>query len=510
MSEKKNIDRLFQEKFKDFEASPHKRVWKNIEQELKKDKKRRLIPVLWYKVAGVAAAISLLIFLGNSFWQDQEVEVVNTSPKNNKILENEAENSLQNSAEEEAKENIVFTEPASPKENENIKEEKELENQRQLVENASNSSSDKEKSGLTANQQDIASAEAPTKRKETETEVSTNSKNENALNADPKSKRDPSEIADLDLKKDNNLNKEILEKENALAQREKEFQDSNKIAATQIKKDSSLTKEILEEENALAQREKELKEENTTDKKGTESEKFSRWNIRPNVSPVYYGNLGDSGSPIDSQFSNNDASGEVSMAYGVNFAYAISKKIKVRTGVSKVQLNYNTNDVAFTSSVDPVGLTNLDANAQTKNIQVVSRPSRDIQINSLRPNINPYTSGALKQQIGFIEVPIEIEYALLDTRFGIQIIGGASSLILSENEVAITSAEGVTNLGEANNLNKLSFSTNLGVGFGYEISKKLDFNVEPTFKYQLNTFSGNTNGFKPYYFGVYTGINFKF
>ena len=30
MSQKKHIDRLFQEKFKDFDASPDKQVWKNM------------------------------------------------------------------------------------------------------------------------------------------------------------------------------------------------------------------------------------------------------------------------------------------------------------------------------------------------------------------------------------------------------------------------------------------------------------------------------------------------
>ncbi|MDT0294763.1 outer membrane beta-barrel protein [Mesonia ostreae] len=535
MSDKKNIDRLFQEKFKDFEASPHKRVWKNIEQELRKDKKRRFIPILWYKVAGVAAAITLLIFLANSVWQNKESEVVNASPENNEVLENDANNTIINSSEEKAKENFVSTETVSPRENENTKARKEPENQR-LVENASNSkdsnftnqnvdsetgkkkkielsnsSSDKEKSGVTANQENIASAEAQTKEKKVGTEIASYSKNEIALSEDSKSKKDLNEIADKSLMNNaKNLKREILDEEIAVTGEGKKSQDVKEIVVTKVNQDSIFSKEILEEENALAQRERELKEENLEDKENIESETFNRWNIRPNVSPVYYGNLGNSGSPIDSQFSNNDASGEVSMAYGVNFAYSVSKKLKVRTGVSKVQLNYSTNDVAFTSSVKPIGLSGVDANARTRNIQVVSRPAQNIPSSSLRPDINPYTSGALKQQIGFIEVPIEIEYALLDTRFGIHIVGGASSLILNENEVAVSSAEGVTNLGEANNLNKLSFSTNLGVGFGYEISKKLDFNVEPTFKYQINTFTGNTNGFKPYYFGVYTGVNFKF
>ena len=65
MKEKKNIDRLFQEQLRDFEASPDNQVWLNIEAELKKDKKRRVIP-LWLRYSGIAAAFLLGLFILNT------------------------------------------------------------------------------------------------------------------------------------------------------------------------------------------------------------------------------------------------------------------------------------------------------------------------------------------------------------------------------------------------------------------------------------------------------------
>lgn len=62
MKEKKNIDRLFQEKFKNFEAHPSERVWADIVKNQKKDN-RRVIP-LWWKVGGIAAGLVLLFGLG--------------------------------------------------------------------------------------------------------------------------------------------------------------------------------------------------------------------------------------------------------------------------------------------------------------------------------------------------------------------------------------------------------------------------------------------------------------
>ena len=35
MNDKKNIDRFFQERFKDFEMYPNEQVWENIQTELK-------------------------------------------------------------------------------------------------------------------------------------------------------------------------------------------------------------------------------------------------------------------------------------------------------------------------------------------------------------------------------------------------------------------------------------------------------------------------------------------
>ena len=67
-----------------------------------------------------------------------------------------------------------------------------------------------------------------------------------------------------------------------------------------------------------------------------------------------------------------------------------------------------------------------------------------------------------------------------------------------------------TVLGEANNLNSLSFTTNIGLGFDYKIGKRLKFNIEPMFKYQLNPYTDSSVDFNPFFMGVYTGLSFKF
>ncbi|MGA8855097.1 MAG: hypothetical protein WB492_13055, partial [Christiangramia sp.] len=117
--------------------------------------------------------------------------------------------------------------------------------------------------------------------------------------------------------------------------------------------------------------------------------------------------------------------------------------------------------------------------------------------------------GEIKQQFGFIEVPLELEYALIDKKFGLNIIGGGSSLFLDNNRVNLISGDNKTELGEASNINSTSFSTNIGLGMDYKLTDKFSISVEPIFKYQLNTFN-NVDNVQPINFGVYSGLNFRF
>jgi len=78
MNEKKNIDRLFQEKFKDFEVAPPEFVWQNIETELQEKKKKRRILPLWFRLSGVAAILVIGMFIGWTFLNDGDN--VNSNP----------------------------------------------------------------------------------------------------------------------------------------------------------------------------------------------------------------------------------------------------------------------------------------------------------------------------------------------------------------------------------------------------------------------------------------------
>lgn len=88
MKENKNIERLFQEKFKDFEVVPPIDSWNAIEARLnQKKKKRRIIP-FWFKPVGIAATLILGFFLFMNRDNDSAIEKNNPINSDNNSISN--------------------------------------------------------------------------------------------------------------------------------------------------------------------------------------------------------------------------------------------------------------------------------------------------------------------------------------------------------------------------------------------------------------------------------------
>ena len=191
----------------------------------------------------------------------------------------------------------------------------------------------------------------------------------------------------------------------------------------------------------------------------------------------------------------------------------------MRTGLSNVDLGYTTGDVELATGPVAVALSSIDYGGRSVVLSAFDSgtlanlpPPPEGEGDPFAGLIPKSTSGnaELIQNLSYYEIPMELKYALINKRFGVNMIGGFSTLFLGNNEVSVRDGEFRDVLGEANNLNSVSFSTNFGLGFDYKISKRLKFNVEPMFKYQLNPYTDSSVDFKPYYFGVYSGLSFKF
>ena len=477
MKEKKNIDRLFQEQFRGFEETPNNQVWLNIEAELKKNKNRKVLPI-WFKYTGIAAAFFLVLFILNTD-QTFDLKTENQIILNNKTLKkplNKKPIFLQKSSKEtqivsNSKENSKYKKEIIttnfPKSNAKIEK-------KVKPYNSLNALGGKKKN---PNDDSIN----PSKNNLPLKQSATNENNNNyiTLNADKNSVTNTNSLADVQ--------NQAIEKKNLKEKEEPEKQLSN----------------TPESPNKL----EEIMKAKSAQKKALVSNSKNKWQISPNVGRVYM-NANSGGSPIDEQLSDYEKKSDKSVSFGIGVQYAVNTKIVVRTGINKLVLGYNTNNVLYSTGLTANNLRNIEYFSNNA-VKFVNERNYGL-LTTTEKEIQSTNTGNLNQKMGYYELPMEVSYAVLDKKFGINLIGGFSTLFLNENAISMVSPQSKIELGAAKNLSQVHFSTNVGLGFKYQITKPLQINVEPMVKYQLNTFSNNSGDFKPLFIGLYSGISYGF
>ena len=90
MGSKKNIDRLFQEQFKDFEATPNDQIWDSIQAKLdENDSSKKRFPI-WMLYSGVAATIIIFVAMSVSLLSnDDSIERIVLSPETENLINKE-------------------------------------------------------------------------------------------------------------------------------------------------------------------------------------------------------------------------------------------------------------------------------------------------------------------------------------------------------------------------------------------------------------------------------------
>ena len=424
MREKKYIDRLYQEKFKDFEATPREAVWRSISAKLQeKEEKKPIITPFWSRMAGIAAVLTLILSIGD--WMFPEKNPVIADEK----VEGEGSNRLNFPAF-----SLAFT---------------------------------------------------PTEDEDSHGEASESSQSK--------------------ITKTSELKREISEVTSEITSAEKDISiTAEKVNSQEVEEDGSVAEKASGKISIFDEIAKQ------EPKVVTESSKGS-FEVSTHAAPIYHGNFGR-GNFLDPQFNNKHSQGEITYSYGINIAYAISDKIKIRSGISKVNMSFNTNGVVYSAIIGPVPISSISMNSTPEDPEMSTTPppaSSAMFTGSDRATIGSLLPGMLNQKMGFIEVPVELEYNLIDEKFELNVIGGASTLFLDQNSVSVNSGN-YSAVGKANNLNEISFSTNIGLGLDYNLSEKFKLNLEPMLKYQLNTFNSASSENQPFYLGIYSGFSYKF
>lgn len=195
----------------------------------------------------------------------------------------------------------------------------------------------------------------------------------------------------------------------------------------------------------------------------------------------------------------------LSYAYGVKFAYQLSKKFSLQSGINIVNIGYSANDIYVATNVSAVNFSHL-SNNRFKSLPELMASTEPMASASSQLN----EKGILNQIFGYVEIPLELKYNLINGKIGMNIVGGFSTFLLNKNEAFIQTNSFSQSLGEMKDIRSVNFSGNIGVDVDYLINKNLYINVSPMLKMQTGTFINDSHGFYPYYLGIYTGINYKF
>lgn len=495
----KHIDRIFQEKFKDFEATPSADLWSKIDAKLEAKRPLKIIP-LWWKVTGVAASFMLLILA----WSSYQKSLLSLA---NPVV-------IQENANDAPKTDKTFTEKNPILKNQPTK----------LVSQENNLELIKEINLASTSQKTVSNV---TLKKETtkissEYSHSTSYNHEQNLITAQNKHQEPQDVTSViplvaSLFSNHSFTSQVTAFKETLANENKALIKEKFISYTYAPNvDKKITEHLAKQEllnaEAFVAKNKATEEEDElsliSDLPFIASRDNRMWSVKPQVSPVF--NLaGNSGASVDPMLASNPSHGNTSLSYGMLVTYKLANNLRLRSGVQQINMAYTTNSVVFAPSVAGIASNQINLNASAVGFHVFNELIYDQNVTN--PNARTFAAaGDLQQQLGYLEVPMEVEWQLLDGKFGVYASGGASTLLLLQNAIGLRNETGLWNIGENAAANTTSFSGNLGLGLEYQLTRRFNLNLEPSFRYQFNTFSDQVNGFTPYFFAVYSGVNFKF
>jgi hypothetical protein len=468
MSDQKNLDRLFQEKLQNFEQEPRPDVWGQIQDKMQQKKQRRF--AFWWLYAAAAIIILGLFILwpeGSGTDSAPMDPIITKTPKSDDQLTDPTKKTTPQIEN-------TFESPGPVKEIQEVITENSVE---ENIPTKKNRSTRKNSVTQEVIAQNVSKEKKPSQNPEL------NSERNNTFVAFKEDKQnDQNTLTDLQKSKEKLQEKPVFE--------------------IVKKADSLKTNPITQKKKALvAQVDEEIIEETQESKK---------WSVRPLV--VFSTMMNSTSSPAGNSFADNATSGNASLNYGLSVAYEINDKLTLQTGVMTQNVSFNTEDVLLiqqnnVSSASPdlgfrEGASYIISGANS--LRTVGNSSAAISVADRNAELN--------QVIRYIEIPVEAKYRLTKSeKIRSYVIGGFSSLFLQNDELILLSdVVGTAGLGSSNNLNTVNFSGNFGLDFDYQINKNLFLNINPMVKVHLNTFAGNSNGYQPYFVGVYSGVKYQF
>jgi len=466
MSKNKNLDELFREKLLNFEQEPPAHLLENILAGVASTRRKRKI--IFWRIAGVAAAILLAFVAG---WQlnDSRLPLIN---QNTTVLRQKTDEA-----------------------NVNLNTEKDRVSQIADLTVQGNRNLDAIKTSL---------ADRPTK---SENPVKRQNSEKITKTAEPQllatSRTEATIIKPL---------KSLW----GLLHRDTESGISlQPISSQSVEK--SIDQQIMEQNQKL------LLVENSNKQK-------VRWTVGAQVSPAVSVSRSSHSQAYASNMLNSSASNPADLGGGISVEYKKGKRWSLQSGVFYSGMDQTSNNSSYSNSnfygSADRGSEYLNASVNIVNSKMMMNstagviefsgiPSQIVIGNSIEEKLLSsavvVSESKFIQNFEYLEIPLFLRYTVLDSRFDIDLLGGFSSNLLVGNETYMENTTSKSLIGKTKDMETFSYSGTVGFGLKYGLSKRIFLNVEPRVKYYLNSLNSNSAvNYKPYTFGVYTGLSYQF
>ena len=253
----------------------------------------------------------------------------------------------------------------------------------------------------------------------------------------------------------------------------------------------------------------------------------NRWSISAMASPNYYSRVNFGTNQSSNELANNEKS-EVSYSGGMAFAYKVNKRMSIQSGLYYSSIGQKISGVSaysgFSKYNDAKGSSQFSVQtssgtivATNNNIYLRDNLSTRVIAGYLAESVDPtkagltYMNNSISQNFRYLEIPVLFKYKAIDRKIDINLIGGISYNMLVGNSASATFGGSKYTFGKTEGLSSVNFSSSVGLGFEYNLSKKFSLDLEPTFRYYLTPLGGLVgSSIHPYCFGVFTGLLYKF
>ena len=262
--------------------------------------------------------------------------------------------------------------------------------------------------------------------------------------------------------------------------------------------------------------------------------KVSSWGLNGVFSPIYSYRTNQP-NPVNqnNEYYYDKEAPNYGFTGGVNALYKQNRRLTFVTGLMYTRSEQVYNDVMFYENIRTGEL--LETGVLSENVpypietslgEINSGNSPHLVADFVMPDGNRYSGDRsslpefddyeslntdLNQRLDFIEVPFMVKYKILDSKLGLNVTSGIGTNFLVNSSVYITHQDQKLDIGTTSGLQKVNFLGSLGIGLEYSISDKWFLNVEPTFKYFINSINvASSQNTHPYYFGIYSGFSYFF